>query len=99
MVEILKRYGAERVIVNSACDWGISDPLSVPKTAKLALAQGVAAEDVRRACYANALAAFAPSGQIAESDWLSGPAIDQRTLYEGNSILRGGRDARVTAAE
>lgn len=99
MVEILKRYGAERVIVNSACDWGISDPLSVPKTAKLALAQGVAAEDVHRACYANALAAFGPSGQIAESDWLSGPAIDQRTLYEGNSILRGGRDARVTAAE
>jgi predicted metal-dependent TIM-barrel fold hydrolase len=99
MVEILKRYGSERVIVNSACDWGISDPLSVPKTARLALAQGVAAADVHRACYANALAAFAPSGQIAESDWLTGPGIDQRGLYEGNSILRGGRDARVTAAE
>ncbi len=99
MVEILKRYGSERVIVNSACDWGISDPLSVPKTARLALAQGVAAEDVRRACYANALAAFSPSGQIAESDWLAGAGIDQRDLFEGNSILRGGRDARVTAAE
>lgn len=99
MVEILKRYGSERVIVNSACDWGISDPLSVPKTARLALAQGVAAEDVRRACYANALAAFGPSGQIAESDWLTGASIDQRDLYEGNSILRGGRDAKVTAAE
>lgn len=99
MVEILRRYGSERMIVNSACDWGISDPLAVPRTAKLALAQGIATEDVRRACYANALAAFAPSGQIAESDWLAQPAIDQRTLYEGNSILRGGRDARVTAAE
>ncbi|MFX4982801.1 hypothetical protein ABTB81_19560, partial [Acinetobacter baumannii] len=86
----------ERVIVNSACDWGISDPLSVPKTAKLALAQGVSSEDVHRACYANALAAFGQSGQIAESDWLSGTGIDQRRLYEGNSILRGGRDARVT---
>lgn len=99
MVEILKRYGSERVIVNSACDWGISDPLSVPKTARLALAQGVAAEDVRRACYANALAAFSPSGQIAESHWLATPAIDQRTLFEGNSILRGGRDARITATD
>ena len=28
-------------------------------------------------------------------DWLNPPAIDQRTLYEGNSILRGGREPRV----
>src|SRR5580658_335230 len=95
MVEILERYGAGRVIVNSACDWGISDPLSVPRTARLALERGVAAEDVRLACYGNALAAFAPSGQIAEADWLAPPAIDQRTLFEGNSILRGGREAVV----
>ena len=28
---------------------------------------------------------------------LNPPAIDQRTLYEGNSILRGGKDPRVEA--
>jgi uncharacterized protein len=95
MVEILKRYGSERMIVNSACDWGISDPLAVPKTARLALDQGVPEADVRRACYANALEAFEQSGQMAESDWLAPPPIDQRTLFEGNSVLRGGRDPVV----
>jgi hypothetical protein len=92
MVELLKKYGAERVIVDSACDWGISDPLGVPKTAKLALESGVPERQVRLACYENALAAYGQSGQMSEEDWLNPPAIDQRTLYEGNSILRGGRD-------
>ena len=95
MVEILRRYGAERMIVDSACDWGISDPLGVPKTARLALERGIREEDVRLACYANALAAYGQSGQMAEDDWLNPAPIDQRTLYEGNSILRGGRDPIV----
>jgi hypothetical protein len=95
MVEIMRQYGAERIIVDSACDWGISDPLGVPKTAKLALQRGIPEAEVRLACYQNALAAYGQSGQMQESDWLSPPAIDQRTLYEGNSILRGGREARV----
>jgi hypothetical protein len=34
---------------------------------------------------------------MAESDWLSPPAIDQRTLFEGNSVLRGGQEPRVDA--
>ena len=99
MVEILKQYGAERIIVDSACDWGISDPLGVPKTAKLALERGVPESDVRLACYRNALDAYGQSGQIKEDDWLNPPAIDQRTLYEGNSILRGGREPKVEEAK
>ncbi|MND09055.1 hypothetical protein D3C83_321020 [compost metagenome] len=50
---------------------------------------------MRRVCYGNALAAYGQSGQIREEDWLNPPAIDQRTLYEGNSILRGGREPRI----
>jgi len=92
MVEILKQYGGERVIVDSACDWGISDPLGVAKTATLALQSGVPEATVRKVCYQNALDAYGQSGQISEEDWLNPPAIDQRTLFEGNSILRGGRD-------
>jgi uncharacterized protein len=32
-IDILETYGNERVWLNSACDWGVSDPLAVPKTA------------------------------------------------------------------
>ena len=92
MVELLKQYGSERIIVDSACDWGISDCLGVAKTAQLALQSGLSEAVVRAVCYGNALAAYGQSGQMKESDWLSPPAIDQRTLYEGNSILRGGRE-------
>jgi predicted metal-dependent TIM-barrel fold hydrolase len=31
MAEIVKKYGPERIMINSAADWGISDPLAVPK--------------------------------------------------------------------
>jgi hypothetical protein len=61
----------------------------VPKTAQLMLQRGIAEADVRRVSYGNALAAFGASGQMAESDLESPPAIDQRTLFEGNSVLRG----------
>jgi len=98
MVEILKKYGGERIIVDSACDWGISDSLGVPKTARLALDNGVPEEIVRAACYRNALAAYGQSGQMKEEDWLNPPGIDQRTLYEGNSILRGGREPAIEPA-
>ena len=95
MVEILKQYGGERIIVDSACDWGISDPLGVPKTAQLALERGVHEATVRKVCYQNALDAYGQSGQMLEGDWLDPPAVDQRTLFEGNSILRGGREPRI----
>ena len=32
-IDILEIYGRERLWLNSACDWGVSDPLAVPKTA------------------------------------------------------------------
>ena len=98
MVEILRQYGANRIIVDSACDWGISEPLGVAKTAKLALEKGIPQEQVRLATYQNALDAYGQSGQMSEDDWLNPPAIDQRNMYEGNSILRGGREPKVDDA-
>jgi uncharacterized protein len=32
-IDMFERYGSERLWMNSACDWGISDPLAVPRTA------------------------------------------------------------------
>lgn len=95
MVELVRQYGSERVIVDSACDWGISDPLAVPKTATLMLERGISPEDVRKVTYENALAAYGQSGQMNEDDWLNPPAIDQRQLYNGNTVLRGGREANT----
>lgn len=95
MVELLKRYGGDRVILDSATDWGISDPLAVPKTAELARQSGVSEDAVRKATYANALTAYGQSGQMSETDWLDGLQVDQTQLHEGNSILRGGRDPVV----
>lgn len=95
MVALVQQYGPERLIVDSACDWGISDPLSVPKTAKLLAEKGIPDDAIRLVTYANALAAYGQSGQILEDDWLNPAPIDQRTLYQGNSLLRGGQAPRI----
>jgi uncharacterized protein len=97
MVEIVRHYGSERIFINSSADWGVSDPLAVPKTAELMRTRGIAAEHIQRVTYDNALKAFSAGGQMKESDWLSPPAVDQRTLFEGNSVLRGGQEPRVEA--
>ena len=89
MVEVVRRFGSERIIVDSSADWGQSDPMAVPKTAKLMQDRGVAEADIVATCYGNALAAYGQSGQIRESDWLEPAPIDQRVLFEGNSVLRG----------
>jgi hypothetical protein len=73
--------------------------LGVAKTARLALQQGIAEADVRLACYKNALDAYGQSGQMKEEDWLNPVAIDQRAVFEGNSILRGGREPKVDAGK
>lgn len=89
MVEIVKRYGSKRLIVDSSADWGVSDPLSVPKTAKLMLERGLSREDVELTCWQNALDAYGQSGQIDVEALLRSPVIDQRALYLDNSVLRG----------
>ena len=97
MVELVKRYGAERILVNSAADWGVSDPLAVPKTAALMAERGIAAAAIRQVTYDNALAVYGLSGSMKESDWLDPAPIDQRTLFQGNSVLRGGQAPRIEA--
>lgn len=89
MVEIVRHYGSERIFCDSSADWGVSDPLAVPKTYRLMLERGIAEAPAAATCYGNALAAYGQSGQMNERDWLDPAAIDQRTLYEGNSVLRG----------
>ncbi|GAA4311912.1 TatD family hydrolase [Mucilaginibacter gynuensis] len=95
MVEVAKQYGSERIMVNSAADWGISDPLAVPKTAALMKARGLSDQDIELITYRNAITAFAQSGQIDEADFAAVKNIDQSVKFEGNSILRGGQQPRI----
>ncbi len=89
MVELVRKYGPERIIVDSSADWGISDPLSVPKTAKLMLERGIDPAWVEKVTWQNALDAYAQSGQIDVAA-LQGPGvIDQRAIFGENSVLRG----------
>ena len=99
MTEIVRRYGHERIMINSAADWGISDPLAVPKTAQLMLERGIPEESVRMVSYQNALTAFGQSGQMQESDWLEANPVDQSLKFSGNSILRGGQTPRIETGE
>ncbi|KAM3113725.1 TatD family hydrolase [Phormidesmis sp. 146-33] len=89
MTEIVRQYGSEKIIVDSAADWGISDPLAVPKTAQLMIERGISEARVQAVCYDNALEAYSQSGEMSEADWLSPDPVDQRQFYEDNSVLRG----------
>jgi len=89
MVEIVRQYGSNNIIVDSSADWGVSDSLAVPKTALLMLERGIPETDVQKVCYQNALTAYSQSGQMQESDWLNLPPIDQRQTFSDNSVLRG----------
>ena len=89
MVEIVRRYGPERLIVDSSADWGVSDPLGVPRTAKLMLERGIDPAWVEKVTWQNALDAYAQSGQIDVAALLETPMIDQSKLFHDNSVLRG----------
>ena len=89
MCDIVQHYGPERILVDSSADWGVSDPLSVPKTAKLMLERGIAPEAVEKTTWQNALDAYGQSGQIDVEALLKAPEIDQTQLFMDNSVLRG----------
>lgn len=95
MVEVVKQYGAANIMINSAADWGISDPLAVPKTAALMKQQGISDEHIQLVTYQNAITAFGKSGQINEEDFSFVKEIDQSMKFSGNTILRGGQQPRI----
>jgi hypothetical protein len=99
LTEIVRHYGPERIIADSACDWGVSDPLAVPKTAALMADRGIAAAAIRRVTYDNALAVYGLSRAMQQTDWLDPAPIDQRSLFQGNSVLRGGQSPRIEAPQ
>lgn len=54
-IDIVEVYGAERIWMNSACDWGVSVPLAVPKTALEMRKRGHSVEAIDKLVYQNPL--------------------------------------------
>jgi uncharacterized protein len=52
-IDILETYGSERLWLNSACDWGVSDPLAVPKTALEMKRRGHFAAAIEKVIFSN----------------------------------------------
>jgi predicted metal-dependent TIM-barrel fold hydrolase len=52
-VDIIESYSAERLWMNSACDWGVSVPLAVPYAALEMRRRGHGSEAVERLIYQN----------------------------------------------
>jgi uncharacterized protein len=89
MVKILLEYGVQDVIINSACDWGVSDPLSVPKTVALARQAGISEADLETLVWKNPCNFFGRHGRGSEAEWAVAPSMDWTDTFDGNSVLRG----------
>jgi predicted metal-dependent TIM-barrel fold hydrolase len=88
MVALVQRFGGERILVNSAADWGMSDPLKVPKTAEAMRAAGIHEATLERIFWGNPIGFFGQSGRMDAV--IEAPRnVDPAGLFEGNSILRG----------
>ena len=56
---------------------------------------GLGEEGILKVNCTNALAVYGQSGQMRDEDWLNPAAVDRRTLYQDNTILRGGQSPGV----
>jgi predicted metal-dependent TIM-barrel fold hydrolase len=54
-IDMIDIYGGERLWMNSACDWGVSVPLAVPRTALEMKKRGHSAEFIDKMIYQNPL--------------------------------------------
>jgi predicted metal-dependent TIM-barrel fold hydrolase len=87
MVAVLQRRGLDRVLVNSAADWGRSDPLTTLRTGEAMLAAGFTDDDVDRVLWRNPVEFYGQSGRLL----LDVPDAEATATFAGNSLLRGER--------
>lgn len=91
MVRILREYGTERMLVNSAADWGNSDPLLTRATGEAMLAAGFDADEVDRVLWRNPAEFYGLSGRLdLTPPGTAGDGTPPPDTFAGNSLLRGG---------
>jgi predicted metal-dependent TIM-barrel fold hydrolase len=89
MVAILKEYGIDRMSINSAADWGVSDPLMVSRCVTLMRQSGFTEDQVDQLVWRNPVRFFAQGGRLDEAELERPTAVHKRDLFQGNSFLRG----------
>ena len=60
-IKIIKKHGTERIMIHSAADWGVSDPLSVALTAREMRKAGFSTSDIEKVTFYNAYEFFRQS--------------------------------------
>jgi predicted metal-dependent TIM-barrel fold hydrolase len=63
-IDMLETYGSEKIWMNSACDWGVSDPLAVPKTALEMKKRGHLAAAIEKVIFQNPKKFLGQSGKF-----------------------------------
>jgi hypothetical protein len=89
MVTLVQQYGTERITINSAADWGVSDPLKVPKTVQAMREAQISEKDIEKIVWQNPVEFFGQSGRLDLGEDATHELIDQTELFQGNSVLRG----------
>ena len=63
-IDMLEQRKAERIWMNSACDWGISDPLAVPKTMLEMRKRGWSEASIQRVAFENPVGFMSQSAKF-----------------------------------
>lgn len=61
VINIVRKHGTDRIMVHSAADWGVSDPLSVPLVAMEMRKAGFSTNEIERVTFYNAYEFFKQS--------------------------------------
>lgn len=89
MAVLVGKYGPDRILINSAADWGISDPLKVPKTIAVMQAQGIADDVIQKIVWDHPIAFFAQSGRLDLETVGQRPTVARTDKFENSGVLRG----------
>ena len=89
MVQIVLEYGVERMVINSAADWGVSDPLMVPRTAQKLEQAGVPRRRIEQLVWQNPVQFFGQGGRLDAAALQQPASSNLRETFDGNSVLRG----------
>ncbi|HEX6756625.1 MAG TPA: TatD family hydrolase [Mycobacteriales bacterium] len=87
-VSVLRELGIDRMLVNSAADWGRSDPLKTVRTGAAMLDGGFDESQVDTVLWHNPVAFYGQSGRLLPE---VGAEPDPSAVFAGNSVLRGAR--------